>query len=200
MFTGIITDVGKLVNCEGQYFKILSNFDTTTIKLGCSIACDGVCLTVVGIETELNSSVLSFEVSPETKLCSTLGSWQKGRLINLERSLNVGEELSGHFVSGHVDGTAQVLSHVKDGNSVRFKLEARPEHARFIAPKCSITLDGISLTVNEVDGCCFGVNLVPHTLSVTTWGSKKKGDYVNLEVDMIARYVNRILEFRSSTI
>lgn len=198
MFTGIITDIGKVISCEGKCIKIFSNYDATTIKIGASIACDGVCLTVVSVEGENNSSVLSFEVSLETKRCTTLGVWQTGRLINLERSITFGEELSGHIVSGHVDGTAQIINKEEEGNSIRLRLQARPEHARFIAPKCSITLDGTSLTVNEVDGYYFGINLIPHTLTSTTWGGKEKGDYVNLEVDMIARYLNRILEFRST--
>ncbi|MFM7083705.1 MAG: riboflavin synthase [Hyphomicrobium sp.] len=197
MFTGIITDVGRVISCDGKHINIHSHFDSKTINIGSSISCDGVCLTVIHVDGEQHSSVLSFEVSPETKRCTTLGGWQTGRLINLERSLKVGEELAGHMVSGHVDGTARVLTREEEGNSVRFWFEARPEHARFIAPKCSIALDGTSLTVNEVEGCRFTVNLIPHTLTVTTWEGKKKGDYVNLEVDMFARYVERILAARS---
>lgn len=198
MFTGIITDVGRVLSCEDQRLIIHSHYDPKIINIGSSIACDGVCLSVINVDGDQHSSVLTFEVSPETKRCTTLGGWQSGRLINLERSLKVGEELAGHLVSGHVDGTAQILYREEEGNSVRFKLEARPEHVRFIAPKCSITLDGTSLTVNEVGGCRFSVNLIPHTLTVTTWGSKKKEDHVNLEVDMIARYIEQILVSRSS--
>ena len=197
MFTGIISDVGRVISSEGKYLKILSNFDAQSIKIGSSVACDGVCLTVVSVDQDQKSSVLSFETSLETKRCTTLGEWQRDRLINLELSLKVGEELSGHIVSGHVDGTAQIVSREEEGNSIRMKLEARPEHTRFITPKCSITLDGTSLTVNEVEGCRFGINLIPHTLTVTTWGGKKIRDYVNLEVDMIARYVDHILGSRS---
>lgn len=196
MFTGIVTGIGEVIGREGGRFVIRSAYDPATIELGASIACDGVCLTVTSVEANSDGSAFTLDVSNETLSKTTLRDWQAGRAINLERALKAGDELGGHIVSGHVDGLARILSRVADGDSVRFVLEAGPQLARFIAPKGSVALDGTSLTVNEVDGNRFGINLIPHTLTQTTWGRKKPGDLVNLEVDMFARYMARLLEFR----
>jgi riboflavin synthase len=197
MFTGIITDIGEVIGREGGRFAIRSSYDARTIDLGASIACDGVCLTVTSVRPDGQGSAFTLDVSNETLSRTTLGEWEPGRAINLERALRAGDELGGHIVSGHVDGLARIQSATADGDSVRFELEALPDLARFVAPKGSIALDGTSLTVNEVMGNRFGINLIPHTLTRTTWGRKKPGDLVNLEVDMFARYMARLLEFRS---
>jgi riboflavin synthase len=196
MFTGIITDIGEVIGREGGRFAIRSNYDAVTIDLGASIACDGVCLTVTSVRPDAHGSAFTLDVSNETLSKTTLGDWRPGRATNLERALKAGDELGGHIVSGHVDGLARILSAAPDGDSVRFVFDASPELARFIAPKGSVALDGTSLTVNEVNGNRFGINLIPHTLTRTTWGRKKPGDLVNLEVDMFARYMARLLEFR----
>jgi riboflavin synthase len=196
MFTGIITDIGEVIGREGGRFAIRSRYDADTIDIGASICCDGVCLTVTTLRPDGAGSAFTVDVSNETLSRTTLGGWSTGRPINLERALKAGDELGGHIVSGHVDGLARILSIVQDGDSRRFLLETHPEMARFIAPKGSAALDGTSLTVNEVEGNRFGINLIPHTLTQTTWGRKKPGDLVNLEVDMFARYVARLLEFR----
>ena len=196
MFTGIITDIGEVVARDGGRFSIRSSYAADTIELGASIACDGCCLTVTAVEPAGNGSIFSVDTSNETRSKTTIESWQPGRRINLERSLSVGDELGGHIVTGHVDGVARIVDVKTDGESRRFTLEA-PEHlALYIAPKGSVALDGTSLTVNEVAGSRFGVNLIPHTLTVTTWGAKTAGHLVNLEVDLFARYVARLLEFR----
>jgi riboflavin synthase len=197
MFTGIITDIGEVIGREGGRFAIRSSYDARSIDLGASIACDGVCLTVTSVRPDGQGSAFTLDVSNETLSRTTLGEWEPGRAINLERALRAGDELGGHIVSGHVDGLARIQSATADGESVRFELEALPDLARFVAPKGSIALDGTSLTVNEVMGTRFGINLIPHTLTRTTWGRKKPGDLVNLEVDMFARYMARLLEFRS---
>ena len=197
MFTGIITDIGEVIGREGGRFAIRSSYDADTIDLGASIACDGVCLTATSVRRDGQGSAFTLDVSNETLSKTTLGNWMPGRAVNLERALKAGDELGGHIVSGHVDGLARILSAASDGDSVRFLLEAHPSLARFVAPKGSVALDGTSLTVNEVMGNRFGINLIPHTLTNTTWGRKKPGDLVNLEVDMFARYVARLLEFRS---
>jgi riboflavin synthase len=197
MFTGLISDIGEIIGREGGRFAIRSRYDADTIDIGASIACDGVCLTVTSLRPDGAGSAFTFDVSNETLSRTTLGTWEPGRAVNLERALKAGDELGGHLVSGHVDGLARILSAMQDGDSVRFLLEAHPDLARFIAAKGSVALDGTSLTVNEVMGVRFGVNLVPHTLTRTTWGRKKPGDLVNLEVDMFARYVARLLEFRT---
>lgn len=196
MFTGLITDVGEVVAKSGGVFTILTAYPLTAKDLGVSICCDGVCLTATGIEPAGKGARFTVDVSNETLSKSALGSWKPGRRINLERSLRAGDELGGHIVSGHVDGVAKIISITADGDSRRFLFEA-PEHlARYIAPKGSVALDGTSLTVNEVAGSRFGVNLIPHSLTVTTWGAKSQGDTVNLEVDVFARYVARLMEFR----
>lgn len=196
MFTGIITDVGEVVVHDGGRFRLRSAYPAASIAIGASIACDGVCLTVTAVAPEGQGSLFDVDVSNETVSKTTLGDWAKGRRVNLERALKAADELGGHVVSGHVDGTARIVEITADGDCRRFSFEA-PEHlARYIAPKGSVALDGTSLTVNEVAGSRFGINLIPHTLTVTTWGAKNPGDRVNLEVDVFARYVARLMEFR----
>lgn len=194
MFTGLITDIGEVVEASGGSFRIGCNYTLDDKSIGASIACDGCCLTVVSLHEKQPgfSSVFSVDVSNETLSKTTLGTWRAGRKINLERSLTPTTELGGHIVSGHVDGVAAITSREKDGDSVRFEIETDKSLARFIAPKGSVTLDGVSLTVNEAGDIRFGVNLIPHTLSVTTWGEKCVGDAINLEVDLLARYVARL--------
>ena len=196
MFTGIVTDVGEVVVRQGGVFTIRSGYMAEGIALGASIAHDGCCLTATSIRAEATGSVYTLDVSNETLSKTTLGGWQPGTRINLERSLKAGDELGGHIVAGHVDGVATIVDIRTDGDSRRFVFEAPAELARFIASKGSIALDGTSLTVNEVDGARFGVNLIPHTLTVTTWGRKTIGDRINLEIDPLARYVARLLEMR----
>jgi riboflavin synthase len=194
MFTGIITDRGRLraltESGEDRRFEIETAYDTSAIPLGASIACSGACLTAV----EFGPGWFAADVSAETLACTTLGAWQVGHLVNLERPLSVGAELGGHMVLGHVDGVAEVLSRRPDGASARFALAAPAALAGFVASKGSVTLDGVSLTVNEVDGNAFGVNIIPHTLDVTGFGALEPGMRVNLEVDVLARYVARLRE------
>ena len=196
MFTGIISDVGEVVVHDGGRFRLRSAYPAASIAVGASIACDGVCLTVTAVHPDGAGSLFDVDVSNETVSKTTLGDWGRGRRVNLERALKAADELGGHVVSGHVDGTARIVEITADGDCRRFSFEA-PEHlARYIAPKGSVALDGTSLTVNEVAGHRFGINLIPHTLTVTTWGAKNPGDRVNLEVDVFARYVARLMEFR----
>ncbi|MCL4765277.1 MAG: riboflavin synthase [Hyphomicrobiaceae bacterium] len=196
MFTGIITDIGEVAKRDGGRFSIRSSYPAGSIGIGASIACDGCCLTVTAVEPLDGGSLFNVDVSNETRSKTTLDSWQRGTRINLERSLAAGDELGGHIVTGHVDGVARIVDVHPDGDSRRLTFEA-PEHlALYIAPKGSIALGGTSLTVNEVAGNRFGVNVIPHTLTVTTWGAKTAGQLVNLEVDLFARYVARLLEFR----
>ena len=191
MFTGIITDVGRVRAVRdtnrARRFEIETNFDLATVDLGASISHAGVCLTVV----KKGEGWFAVEVSGETLAMSTLGDWTPGRRVNLERAAKVGDELGGHIVSGHVDGVGEVISVKAEGGSHRVRVRApRPLH-RFIAPKGSITVEGVSLTVNEVEDDVLGVNLIPHTWDVTTLGSLQAGSRVNLEIDMLARYLAR---------
>lgn len=195
MFTGIVTDVGEVIGREGGRFAIRSGYDADGIELGASIACDGCCLSVVTVRPDGHGSAFTVDVSNETLSKTTLGSWGPGQRINLERALKAGDELGGHIVSGHVDAVARILDVRADGESRRMLFEVPPAYARFIASKGSVALDGTSLTVNEVAGNRFGVNLIPLTLTQTTWGRKKPGDPVNLEIDLFARYVARLMEF-----
>ena len=197
MFTGIITDIGELVAREGGRFTIRSRYGADSIALGASIACDGACLTATEIVADGAGCLFKVDVSNETLSRTTLGTWQAGRRINLERALKAGDELGGHIVSGHVDGLAGIRTISADGQSRRFVFEVPDHLARFIATKGSVALDGISLTVNEVEKGSFGVNIIPHTLTHTTLSAKKPGDRVNLEVDVFARYVARAMELRS---
>jgi riboflavin synthase len=193
MFTGIVTAKGAVVAADNGRFAIASPFEAGSIALGASICCDGVCLSVTGVEAIAGGAVFKLDVSNETLSKTTLGEWRKGRRINLERSLRAGDELGGHLVSGHVDGVAEVLSIAPSGFSMSFEVRAPDALAKYIAPKGSVALDGVSLTVNEVKGSVFTINLIPTTLDITTWGEKKPGDAANLEVDLIARYVARLL-------
>ncbi len=196
MFTGIITDQGTILAQEQAgdlTVRIGTGYDVSSIDLGASIACDGVCLTVVDLGRE-PQNWFAVQVSAETLSKSNLGTWALGRTVNLERALKVGDELGGHIVSGHVDGMARVVEVRDEGDSTRVTFEAPPDLARFIAPKGSVALNGTSLTVNEVDGNRFGINFIPHTKSVTTWGRVEVGDDINLEIDTLARYVARLAE------
>ena len=193
MFTGIITDVGSVRDIRragDTRFEISTAYDTTGIDIGASISCSGACLTVIDKGPEW----FAVEVSAETLSRTTLGGWRAGSAVNLERSLKAGDELGGHVVSGHVDGVAHINSIAHEGDSLRFVFEVPADLEPFIAPKGSITVDGISLTVNEVDGSRFGINIIPHTRDITTIGGLVVGDAVNVEIDMLARYVARLLE------
>jgi riboflavin synthase len=197
MFTGIITDIGEVAAREGGRFAIRCSYPAGSIAVGASIACDGACLTVTRVEPASAGSMFSVDVSNETLSKTTLGDWQVGRRINLERALKAGDELGGHLVSGHVDGVGRIADIRPDGDSQRFTIDAPADLARYLAPKGSVALDGISLTVNEVEQNRFGINIIPHTLTQTTLGSKKPGERVNLEIDQIARYVARLMELRT---
>ena len=191
MFTGIVTDVGRLravrETNRDLRFEVETSFDLSTIDMGASISHAGCCLTIV----EKGENWFAVEISGETISLTTLGAWKEGDPINLERAARVGDELGGHIVSGHVDGVGEVVSIESEGGSHRVKIRVpRPLH-RFIAPKGSITVDGVSLTVNEVEDDVFGVNLIPHTWDVTTLGRLAPGSKVNLEIDMLARYLAR---------
>jgi len=194
MFTGIITDVGTVTKLEQEgdlRARIQTSYDTSGIDMGASIASDGVCLTVVG----LGEDWYEVQISAETVAKTNLGQhWTEGRRVNLERALKVGDELGGHIVSGHVDGVAEIIEMTDEGDSTRVTLRAPESLARFIAQKGSVALNGTSLTVNDVNGCDFGINFIPHTKEVTTWGDAKVGDAVNLEIDTLARYVARLNE------
>ncbi len=199
MFTGIITDIGEVLAVEQQgdlRARIATGYDVEGIDIGASIACDGVCLTVVSLGTEPRGW-FDAQISAETVSKTNIGrnGWAPGRRINLERALRVGDELGGHIVSGHVDGVAEIVAMKEDGDSTRLTFRAPQELARFIAPKGSVALNGTSLTVNEVEGREFGVNIIPHTKDVTTWGRVAVGDAVNLEIDTMARYVARLRDF-----
>lgn len=193
MFTGIITDVGRVRQLDKRgdlRARIGSGYDMAGVDIGASIACDGVCLTVV----DKGEDWFDVDISAETVSKTNLEHWAEGARVNLERALKVGDELGGHIVSGHVDGLAKVVDIRDEGDSTRVTLRAPEGLARFIAPKGSVALNGTSLTVNEVTGCDFGINFIPHTKQVTTWGDVVMGDAVNLEIDTLARYVARLNE------
>ena len=194
MFTGIITDVGRVRRLDKRgdlRARIGTAYDMDSVEIGASIACDGVCLTVV----DKGADWFDVDISAETVSKTNLDAWAEERRINLERALKVGDELGGHIVSGHVDGVAEVVAIRDEGDSTRVTLRAPKTLARFIAPKGSVALNGTSLTVNEVDGCDFGINFIPHTKEATTWGGVAVGDRVNLEIDTLARYVARLRDF-----
>jgi len=200
MFTGIITDVGEVlaVRHEGDLrARIGCAYDPATIDLGASIACDGVCLTVVATGADPRPW-FEVQISAETVSKTNVGrtGWPVGHRLNLERALKVGDELGGHIVSGHVDGVAEIVAMQDEGDSTRVTFRAPEELAGFIASKGSVALNGTSLTVNEVSGATFGINMIPHTKAVTTWGRMRVGDAVNLEVDTLARYVARLREWQ----
>jgi riboflavin synthase len=196
MFTGIITARGTVIARRGGVFTIDAPYDPAGIALGASIAHDGCCLTVTSLDAIAGGARYTLDVSNETLSKTTLGTWAPGTVVNLERALKAGDELGGHMVTGHVDGVATISAIRADGDSRRFTIEVPPDLAPFIAAKGSVALDGTSLTVNEVTAQSFGINLIPHTLTVTTWGNKKTGDRLNLEIDPLARYMARLLEFK----
>jgi riboflavin synthase len=198
MFTGIISDVGQIIDIAPfgalKRLRIASAYEAGTTPIGASIANSGACLTVVAVEPRGAGSVIAFDVGAETLAVTTLGQWRAGGHVNLERSLKVGDELGGHMVSGHVDGVAEILSRRDFDGMAHFRVRAPKPLAKFIAVKGSVALDGTSLTVNAAEGDAFEVLLIPHTLKVTTWGERKPGDKVNIEVDQMARYAARLME------
>ena len=192
MFTGIVTDLGKIRAIEKRgdaRIEIETSYDTDDIDIGASIACSGPCLTVI----EKGRGWFAIEASAETLDKTALGDWAVGTTVNLERAMRIGDELGGHIVSGHVDAVARIVDMQPEGDSVRFTFEAPQAFAKYIAPKGSVCLDGVSLTVNEVQGNRFGVNIISHPPGETTFGSRQVGDRINMEIDTIARYVARIL-------
>ncbi|MEJ8573708.1 riboflavin synthase [Microbaculum marinum] len=198
MFTGIVTDIGEVVSREDgdgvSRFAIACAYPADSIALGASIACCGPCLTATSIRTDGNRTVFTVDVSGETLDRTTAGAWKPGTRINLERSLRQGDELGGHVVTGHIDGVATIVARDEEGEAVRFTFDVPAPLHRFIAEKGSVCLDGTSLTVNGVAENRFWVTLIPHTLQVTTWGDRQAGDPVNIEVDLMARYVARLKE------
>ena len=193
MFTGIISDIGTITKLDQQgdlRVRIETSYDTAGIDIGTSIASDGVCLTVIAREGDW----YDVQISAETISKTNLDRWQVGKRVNLERALKVGDELGGHIVSGHVDGVAEIVAIEDEGDSSRVTLRAPADLARFIAPKGSVALNGTSLTVNDVTGCEFEINFIPHTREVTTWEDVAVGDRVNLEIDTLSRYVARLAE------
>ena len=197
MFTGIITDIGTVTSVQQEQggdvrLGIQTAFDLSKTDLGASIACAGCCLTVV----EKNDDTFYVEVSAESLSKTTIGSWEEGTKINLEKALKMGDELGGHIVSGHVDGLATLKSVEPEGDSHRLIFDVPAELGGFIAPKGSVTLDGVSLTVNEVDGTSFGVNIIPHTWEKTTLGLLSEAQSVHIEIDMLARYMSRMMEYQ----
>lgn len=199
MFTGIITDVGHVASVspreQGVRLRIDTSYDPAGIDIGASIACAGVCLTVVALPDQgSNQRWFEVEAWEEALTLTTAASWEAGTRLNLERALKIGDELGGHIVSGHVDGVAVIEAIRPEGEAVRFTIEAPADLARFIAAKGSVTLDGTSLTVNKVDGRRFDVLLIDHSLKVTTWGERRAGDRINIEIDTMARYAARLVE------
>ncbi|MDB5511041.1 MAG: riboflavin synthase [Enterovirga sp.] len=204
MFTGLVSDVGRIAAAGGgdklRRFRIDSAYDPAGIALGASIACSGPCLTVVGRGPRDGGCWFEVDAAAETLARTTVQNWREGTRINLERSLKIGDELGGHIVTGHVDGTAEIVERAEVtgggewGPTARFVLAASGALMRFVAEKGSVTLDGTSLTVNGVEGDTFSVLLIPHTLAVTTWGERRAGNKVNLEVDLMARYAARLVE------
>ena len=197
MFTGMIREVGTLLSrreAGDTYLRIACQRAPETIEIGASIACNGICLTVMETGTEDGRNWFEAAASAETKDKPTLGAWQPGQRINLEPALRLGDELGGHIVSGHIDGVGEITGVRAEGDSHRLTLRAPEALARFIASKGSICIDGISLTVNEVAGSTFGVNIIPHTWSVTSLAGAEPGGQVNLEIDLLARYVARLNE------
>ena len=192
MFTGIITDVGRVLAIEPDgdpRYRIETRYDTTSIALGASISHSGVCLTVI----TTGPGWFDVQVSAETLGLTTIKHWQVGTRINLETALKLGDELGGHIVSGHVDGVGRIVERRPEQDSVRFTIEVPPALERLVARKGSVAIDGVSLTVNEVEGTRFGINVIPHTQQWTTFGEAAVGQEVNLEIDMLARYVARLL-------
>jgi riboflavin synthase len=203
MFTGIVTDLGEILVVEkipaGLRTRIGTAYDPDSIDIGASIACGGPCHTVTARGRDEGGAWFEVESAAETLALTTVSDWAPGMKLNLERSLSMGAELGGHLVLGHVDGLARIVKREDHEDSVYFQFEAPKDCAPFIAKKGSVALDGTSLTVNEVDGLRFSVFLIPHTLTVTTWNARQEGDFVNLEVDMMARYAARLAEFSGTS-
>jgi riboflavin synthase len=196
MFTGIVTDVGKVRHVEKRgdtHIVIATKFDVSQIGMGASIACSGACMTVVD-KGSAKDRWFAFTASGETLSKTTLGAWKVGETVNLERPMRVGDEFGGHIVTGHIDAVAEIVSVKPEGESVRMVLEVPKKLSKLVAAKGSVALDGVSLTVNDVDGSRFGVNIIPHTQKVTTFGRAKPGVKVNFEVDLMARYVARLVQ------
>jgi len=196
MFTGIVTDVGKVRHIEKRgdtHVVIATAYDVSAVDVGASISCSGVCMTVVD-KGNAKERWFAVTASGETLSKTTLGGWKVGDPVNLERPVRVGDEFGGHIVTGHIDGTAELVRLTPEGESTRMTFQVPAGLARFIAPKGSVALDGVSLTVNEVDGTRFGVNIIPHTTRVTTFGHMKPGMKANLEIDLLARYVARLVK------
>ena len=193
MFTGIITDIGRvraIVSAGDRRVEIETGLDLSNLAIGASIACSGICLSVV----EKDTGWFAVQASSETLACTTLRDWQQGTPVNLERAMQIGDELGGHFVSGHIDGTAEILNCTPEGDSLRFHLAVPMALSPYLAPKGSVTLDGVSLTVNGVEGDVFDVNIIPQTQRETAFGIARKGTHVNVEVDLLARYLARLLK------
>ena len=198
MFTGMITDVGEVLSSElmgDTRFVLATGYDVNAIDIGASIACSGVCLTVVDKGKDAKTGDwFAVDASAETLSCSNLGEWQAGTRVNLEQSLRIGDELGGHIVSGHVDALAEITGMRPEGDSLRFEFQIPDALKRYIASKGSVSLNGVSLTVNEVDDIRFGVNIIPHTQKKTTFSTAAVGDKINTEIDILARYVARLNE------
>lgn len=202
MFTGIITDIGTIASVEtlaDTRVVVRSAYDPATIDLGASIACSGVCLTVIDKGSDADGHWFAVDVSGETISRTADGQWTGGRRLNLERAMKLGDELGGHIVTGHVDGLGEIVSVVEEGGSKRIRIAAGLDIAPFVAPKGSITLDGVSLTINEVEDApgsvTIGVNIIPHTADVTTIGALVAGQKINIEIDVLARYLGRMKSF-----
>jgi riboflavin synthase len=201
MFTGIVTDIGEVIVASARAnnlsrLKIVCHYDLAGIADGASIACNGVCLTVVGAGIEDGHTWFSVDAAAETLAVTTAGRWRQGTRVNLERALKIGDELGGHIVTGHVDGVAPLVARTDLTEMARLTFQAPSQLSRFIAAKGSVALDGVSLTVNEVNDDHFEVLIIPHTLAVTTFGALRAGDAVNLEADLMARYAARLIEPR----
>lgn len=201
MFTGIVTDVGEVFSVEERteglrQLTIACGYDPASIAIGASVSCGGVCMTAVATGKRGGRGTFSVDAAAETLALTTVGRWQKGTRVNLERSLKMGDELGGHLVSGHVDGLADLIARDDLTEMARFTLRVPKPLARFVAQKGSVALDGVSLTVNDVTDDTFSVLIIPHTLAVTTLGGLKQGDSLNLEVDVMARYAARLMEAR----
>lgn len=199
MFTGLITDIGEvaeITGTEARRLKIFTSYALDQLPLGASIACNGACLTVTSSGSEGGRQFFTIDASPHTLAHTTLGEWKAGTCINLETALKAGQELGGHMVAGHVDSVATIVRLEKSADAINYTIACPEEFLPFIAAKGSVTLDGTSLTVTWAHDNQFGLTLIPHTLNVTTWGERKAGDRLNLEVDLIARYVKRMLETR----
>jgi riboflavin synthase len=202
MFTGIISDIGTITRASlnagaDALFEVESHYQADTLTVGASISHQGVCLTLIGFEPTPTGSKWQVQVSKESLDFSTARDWNAGTQLNLERALKMGDELGGHMVSGHVDGIGEVVAITPENESHRVKIKVPDNLAKYVSPKGSVAIDGISLTVNEVEGNIFGINVIPHTWNVTTLGKIQIGTSVNLEADQMARYVDRILSYRA---